>query len=315
MKLWFFKLSMFLVITFGGSEGSEVFGGRFANEGEFPFVVCISGEYLCGGALVTKSKVLTAGHCLKIVDKNGHMVDRNLNQTYVIGGSVNRKVKNAGYQERKVRRIWVHEGFRARPNREIDFHDIGVAVLVRPFDLSLTLQVTKMVSKDKSEFKQAWDSIVRSRKTCLGVGWGTSALKYDPATETDVTTATSSILKVMELIPANNETCNAKLYSPFEPDIMTQFGEVCLFSARDGESICGGDSGSPLICDGETYGLLSYGFQCGERNNAQVYLLYWHYIDYFHLSGAPPLHNRLAGNGLLYLLLPITVTITNTLRN
>lgn len=44
----------------------RIIGGEDAKDGEFPFVVSITGTNgICGGALLDSTTVLTAAHCLK----------------------------------------------------------------------------------------------------------------------------------------------------------------------------------------------------------------------------------------------------------
>ncbi|KAK5640309.1 hypothetical protein RI129_011120 [Pyrocoelia pectoralis] len=48
------------------SRAAKVVGGENATEGEFPWLVSLTrrGGHFCGGSLITRSHVLSAGHCL-----------------------------------------------------------------------------------------------------------------------------------------------------------------------------------------------------------------------------------------------------------
>ena len=48
------------------SRGQRIVGGSDASQGEFPWMVSITrrGGHFCGGTLITKNHVLTAGHCI-----------------------------------------------------------------------------------------------------------------------------------------------------------------------------------------------------------------------------------------------------------
>lgn len=50
----------------------RVVGGQDSVEGEFPFMASIrrSGRHYCGGVLIAKRWILTAGHCIKVDFKN-----------------------------------------------------------------------------------------------------------------------------------------------------------------------------------------------------------------------------------------------------
>jgi trypsin len=54
---------------------SKIVGGVEAERGEFPFIVSLqAGSHFCGGSLIKKNWVITAGHCASETDMPEHIV-------------------------------------------------------------------------------------------------------------------------------------------------------------------------------------------------------------------------------------------------
>ncbi|XP_014249137.1 chymotrypsin-1-like [Cimex lectularius] len=290
MLLWY---SIFLVNVALSVGNEKIFGGRYAKEGEFPFVVAIRGKLLCAGALVTMSKVVTAAHCFKL-DQNGQVENINLNETWVTAGSVDIENLSDEYDERKIERISVPHGYKvgSRFGGRLDSHDVGLAFLNNPFYVGRKLQVLKIVSRNKAIFKQKWDELVAKRTICYAMGWGATVFSLNDAGE-EVVSNPSPKLKVIEVRPLSNRSCQAVYKAE---DDMTVYGEVCVDSVKRAESICDGDSGGPLVCDGLSYAILNHGPRCGTTYYPQGYVLFWYYLEFLGLassSSIPKFHRFL----------------------
>ncbi|XP_014249235.1 trypsin-like [Cimex lectularius] len=276
--LFYLLISVFSVAL--ASESEKVFGGRYAKVGEFPFVVYINGKIFCAGSLVTFAKVVTAAHCLTV----GGQDRSDINEVYVLGGTVNLKNFNEGFEERKINSILLTGEYRPRSRfgGKIDSHDIGLALLDYPFYSGKNLQVMNLVSWNAAEFKHSWDEIVAKKTICYAMGWGMTAYRLNNFGTDVVATKPSPILKVIQVMPADNESCS--MLFPRKED-MTMYGEICVYSVKNSETICNGDSGGPLVCDGRPYALLNHGPRCGITWYPQGYLLYWNYLDFLTLIG------------------------------
>ncbi|XP_024085246.1 chymotrypsin-2-like [Cimex lectularius] len=279
--LFYLLISVFIVVY--ASESEKLFGGRYAKDGEFPFVVSIRGKSSCAGSLVTLSKVVTAAHCLALfLNMEGRSID--VNELYVVGGSVDLEKFNEGIDVRAINSILVTGEYKAgtRFGGKIDSHDIGMAVLDYPFKSGKNLQVMNLVSWNATIFKNSWDEIVAKRTICYAMGWGTTTYHPDSMGKETIPAEPSLILKVIQVRPSDNESCSL-LFS--RKDDLTMYGEICVYSVKKHETICDGDSGGPLVCDGRPYALLNYGPRCGTTLSPQGYLLFWYYMDFLTLSG------------------------------
>ncbi|XP_014245392.1 factor V activator RVV-V alpha-like [Cimex lectularius] len=250
----------------------KTYGARSANKGEFPFAVFIYGNLFCGGSLMTMSKVLSAAHCFFLWDRNDRKVYLNIKTAKVIGGTVNYTDRSDGYQERTIKQYSLHRGFQRRQDGSF-FHDIATAELSEPFVPSSTLQPMKIVSRNKEEFKKAWEQFVVSGKPCMAMGWGVTDY---PNTKGEVP---STVLMVIEVKPWEERRCRETAWKA--EDLVTKFGEICASSGKQGEAFCDGDSGSPLVCEGYVYALATANWDCIDITLPQYFLLYWFYLDYF----------------------------------
>ncbi|KAK5891915.1 hypothetical protein CesoFtcFv8_012344 [Champsocephalus esox] len=56
---------------------------------------------------------------------------------------------------------------------------------------------------------------------------------------------------------------------------------VCAGYMEGGKDACNGDSGSPLVCEGEVHGLVSWGQGCAEPNYPGVYVKLCEFHSWF----------------------------------
>uniref|UniRef100_A0A671NHC9 Granzyme B-like n=1 Tax=Sinocyclocheilus anshuiensis TaxID=1608454 RepID=A0A671NHC9_9TELE len=68
-------LPTLLVFVTGGME-SSIFGGKEAKHHSRPYMVSIQckNHHTCGGMLIRQDYVLTAAHCLSLVDSGSHLI-------------------------------------------------------------------------------------------------------------------------------------------------------------------------------------------------------------------------------------------------
>lgn len=109
---------------------ANIVGGMEAQPGEFPFIVSLQEGYMghfCGGSLIKKNWVLTAGHCV-----TGTTIDK-----VVIG--LHDMTKTAGTESLKVKRVIRHPKYNAQTT-DYDFALLELASdsSFQPIDLNPT---------------------------------------------------------------------------------------------------------------------------------------------------------------------------------
>lgn len=105
----------------------KIVGGRNATIEEFPWQVSLfnasSGNHFCGGAIIDRYTILTAGHCIR----PNRPVAVRLGTTYHADG---------GFVIRNLRRIVVHPDY----VRDTDENDIALLILRNPLRYSRRVQ-------------------------------------------------------------------------------------------------------------------------------------------------------------------------------
>nr|ADW77220.1 thrombin-like protein [Agkistrodon piscivorus leucostoma] len=65
------------------------------------------------------------------------------------------------------------------------------------------------------------------------------------------------------------------------PELLVEYGTLCAGILEGGKDTCGGDSGGPLICNGQIQGIVSYGAHpCGQGLMPGVYTKVFDYNDW-----------------------------------
>uniref|UniRef100_A0AAY4AKQ7 trypsin n=1 Tax=Denticeps clupeoides TaxID=299321 RepID=A0AAY4AKQ7_9TELE len=101
--------------------------------------------------------------------------------------------------------------------------------------------------------------------SCSVSGWGnTDAVNVNLPTR----------LQCLDLPVIDEKDCESSY-----PGMITR-NMMCAGYLDGGKGVCNGDSGSPLICQGEVHGLVSWGQGCAQPNYPAVYVkvcefLYW----------------------------------------
>ena len=94
---------------------------------------------------------------------------------------------------------------------------------------------------------------------CSVSGWGNTALDGDPVN-------LPIRLQCLDVPIVDDAQCKNSY-----PGMITQ-RMMCAGYMDGGRDVCNGDSGSPLVCDGEVQGLVSWGRGCANANYPGVYV-------------------------------------------
>lgn len=236
--------------------------------GEYPWHVAIltntggSRNYICGGALIDCSHILTAAHCVKSLYPEEIMVR--------IGdwdaASKSELYKDASHE---VSDIFIHERFYAGSLH----NDIAVLRLHHKIQWSSMPHVAPICLPNPQ--KQPM-----SGSKCWVTGWGKDAFLQQGDYQ--------AILQEVDVNVVDPRTCqNALQRAGLGNRFAMHHGWLCA-GGEEGKDACSGDGGGPLVCGTEhghgatLAGLVSWGVGCGERGVPGVYTNIANYVNWIY---------------------------------
>jgi len=243
------------------SANRRVLDGQPAGFGSFPWQALIRvGKGKCGGVLVNRRHVVTAGHCVK---------NKLLRSVIVTLGEYHLRSRREPLptQEFRVVKAYVHPKFQFSP--AADRYDVAVLRLARPVRYAPHIAPICLpeAGRDPAAGTHAYVA-----------GWG--ALIPDDVTGPLIPLLVPevkrpSVLQVVNVPVQTNERCekwhrDAGIKVTIWPEM------VCAGYRLGGKDSCKGDSGGPLMvqqADGRwvLIGLVSAGFSCGKPGQPGIY--------------------------------------------
>lgn len=230
-----------IVFSFQGNAkiAPKIVGGHETAPGEFPFIVSLHERsgHICGGSLIKKNWVLTAGHCV---------TGTRISKVYI--GLHDQNNKN-GAEGMTPKRIIRHPQY---DNNTTDY-DFALIELTQN-----STYPTVAINKEELQFGDDVASQVMSSVA----GWGEMS-------QAGVTNAADLLQKVdVPLVTAT--ACNAA----YDNQITDRM--ICAGYTEGKKDACFGDSGGPLTvvnAQGETVltGVVSWGEGCARPNKYGVY--------------------------------------------
>ncbi|CEJ80743.1 hypothetical protein VHEMI00909 [[Torrubiella] hemipterigena] len=203
-------------------RGADVFGGTEADIKNVPYQAefnVVEAGVFCGGSIISKRHILTAGHCSRLADNPSEIVIR--------AGSA----KLPAGTEHAVASIHQHPKFNTA-NGHIDY-DVSILELASGLEFSDSVKAIAVV-----------DSPAVANSTGLLSSWGDSQ-------DGDVTQPMEVDLAVIAL-----DEC-IKLLAKY--GIVPSDRFFCTLYRAGGKAACHGDSGGPIVIDGKLAGSVSGG--------------------------------------------------------
>ncbi|XP_050441515.1 uncharacterized protein LOC126846270 [Adelges cooleyi] len=199
--------------------------GQTTHRGQWPWHVAlylINGiklSYNCGGSLVSKTKVITAAHCVRQSD----VVYNSSKIVIYLGKHHQWQYSDEGVQTKQVTRINVFPYY----NNSNYFGDIAILTLSSEVEITDYVKPVCLWEKESNSL----DDIVGKEGTV--VGWGF-----------DQNHAPTEELMMAKMPVVSHQTC---LWS--YPDFFSKFTSAKTFCAgfRNGTSVCNGDSGGGMV--------------------------------------------------------------------
>ncbi|XP_036142161.1 transmembrane protease serine 9 [Monomorium pharaonis] len=244
-----------LAVSFGLKP--RITDGEDAIPGEFPYQVSVQWgvppftpfSHSCGGSIINKNFVLTAGHCIM-----------NYGSLKVFAGKYYLNKKENTEQVVDVATAYVHEKYSG---------DVG------PYDIAiLELKTPLVFNKRVSAVKLPKQCEVRTGNAVLS-GWGSISKKSRPLLP--------EVLQKVTIPLLDNKSCQKKFSKDSDPAKIYN-SQICTDAIGE-ISACSGDSGGPLVQFENNVpiqvGIVSWGiYPCGVNHMPSVYTRVASYIDW-----------------------------------
>ncbi|XP_046896443.1 trypsin-like [Hypomesus transpacificus] len=232
-------MKLFALIMLVGSavavprEDGRIIGGQECEPNSRPYMASLNyGYHFCGAVLISEQWVLSVAHCWY-----------NPYSMQIILGEHDLRVFEGTEQLMKTENIIWHQSY---DYQTLDY-DIMLIKLFHP------VQITEAVKPVPLPSGCPYGGI-----RCSVSGWGNTAM----GGEVNLPTR----LQCLDVPIVDGKLCDESY-----PGMITQ-RMMCVGFMDGGRDVCNGDSGSPLVCQGELHGLVSWGRGCAEAGSPGVYV-------------------------------------------
>jgi len=239
-----------------GTIGPQVVGGDPVKNGKYPFMTSIQAdtsnrggyqEHYCGGTLIDRNSVLTAGHCVEFIGRNTNGNTLGYRDVRLVVG-VTVLSTDQGWARRidRLSDIHIHPNFNANTLR----YDAAVIKLSRPVKRIAPIALAQPESGDELEDPPG---------TATVAGWGNTEAQPPSGGGSE-----NFPKRMQEADPplVSDAQCETSYEEEFYPALMVCAGEK-------GVDTCQGDSGGPMFVDdagvNRQIGITSWGVGCARR--------------------------------------------------
>ncbi|XP_041426449.1 serine protease 3 S homeolog isoform X2 [Xenopus laevis] len=260
MPIW---VLMFLAVAAAAPlDDDKIIGGYECTPHSQPWQVYLTqnGDRWCGGSLISPRWIISAAHCY-VPPKTmvAHLGEHDLNK------------KETTEQHIQVENIYMHHGY----NEDTYDNDIMLVKLAEPAQYN---QYVQPIPVARSCPKAATECLVSGYGNLLayGVKYADQLQCLDLPILSESSCKASYPKKISENMfcagfleggkdSCQNMSCKTRL------ELITSLSTIILY---------GGDSGGPLICNGELYGVVSWGWYCARKDLPGVYAKVCNYLDW-----------------------------------
>jgi trypsin len=195
------------------------------------------GGFACGGTLIDSRHIITAAHCLKGFVLINFLLIYHIKLNHFRTGKVvvgsNDLISNG--KNYSVKDFISHPNYTRLPSPAND-----IAVMILSEDVSEVTEFPKRATAELNDYDTH----------CKALGKGSSSFPGKPSRK----------LKLGFVKPIPHSKCQDE-WKKFSSDFEVAEKTICTFS--DDAAVCMGDSGSPLLCNEEVTGVVSYLRPCG----------------------------------------------------
>ncbi|GIY21743.1 protein masquerade [Caerostris darwini] len=233
----------------GRRDLARVMGGRESLPGEWCWQVAIinaQNQYICGGALIDDSWVLTAAHCVAGPVKENRAL-------FVRAGVTDLKShedSNKGHTIR-VLSTFTHHNF----NMNLD-NNIALLRLQKPVELDDHICVVCLPTSGQ---------MPQGNTKCTVTGYGFLSPGGDMSLE----------IREAQVPLIDDTECVANVTEALTSSFILPVSSFCS-GGQGKQDVCQGDAGSPLVCEVGGYyelvGLVSWGLGCGRNDVPSIYI-------------------------------------------
>ncbi|XP_039492861.1 chymotrypsin-2 [Drosophila santomea] len=241
-------------VSHGAPQMGRVVNGTDSSVEKYPFVISMrssSGSHSCGGSIISKQFVMTAAHCTDGRTASSLSVQYGVTQINATGPNVVR-----------VKKIIQHEDYNPYNNYA---NDISLLLVEEPFEFDgVTVAPVKL-----PELAFATPQTDAGGEGVL-IGWGLNATGG----------YIQSTLQEVGLKVYSDEECTERHGGRTDPRY-----HICGGVDEGGKGQCSGDSGGPLIYNGQQVGIVSWSIKpCTVAPYPGVYCKVSQYIDWIKKS-------------------------------